>query len=152
MDPRDFFDDHEGIYVPGAMYEEGYNRTGNYYQKGRKFEKEGTMEFFNEDGTLNFRQNIGVRINGSYTRMLPQKSLRIYPRSDYGQSRIYSKIFEDVPYHEFNLLVLRSSGNDNDSTLMRDGFMHELIKDRGLDVHGYQAVDCFNQRRILGHP
>ena len=70
--------------------------------------------------------------------MMPQKSLRIYPRSDYGQSRIYSKIFEDVPYHEFNLLVLRSSGNDNNSTLMRDGLMHELIKDRGLDVHGYQ--------------
>lgn len=138
MEPRDFFDEYGGIYVPGAMYEEDYFRTGNYFQKGRKHEKEGSMEFFHEDGSINFRQNIGVRINGSFTRSMPQKSLRIYPRSDYGQSRIYSKIFEDLPYYQFNLLVLRSSGNDNDSTLMRDGLMHELIKDRGLDVQGYK--------------
>lgn len=138
MDPKDLFDDYGGIYVPGAMYEEDYQRTGNYYQKGRKHEKEGSIELFEEDGVINFRQHIGVRINGSYTRLLPQKSLRVYPRSDYGQSRIYSKLYDDLPYHEFNLLVLRSSGNDNNSTLLRDGLMHELIKDSGLDVQGYK--------------
>lgn len=138
MDPKDFFNEYGGIYVPGAMYEEKYLRTGNYYQKGRENEKEGMMELFDEDGSVNFRQRIGVRINGSYTRLLPQKSLRIYPRSDYGQSRIYSKLYEDLPYHEFDLLVLRSSGNDNNSTLLRDGLMHELIKDTGLDVQGYK--------------
>lgn len=140
VQPKDFFDDDDGIYVPGNMFEEGYNRTGNYYQKGRKYEKEGSIEYFNENGELSFRQNIGIRINGSYTRMLPQKSLRIYPRSDYGQSRIYSKIFDDIPYHEFNQLVLRSSGNDNNSTMLRDGLMHELVKDRGMDVQAYQPA------------
>lgn len=138
MDPKDLFNEDGGIYVPGAMYEETYYRTGNYYQKGRKHEKEGTIELFNAEGIVDFQQHIGVRINGSFTRVFPQKSLRIYPRSDYGQSRIYSKIYEDLPYHEFNMLVLRSSGNDNSSTLLRDGLMHELIKDSGLDVQAYK--------------
>lgn len=140
VEPKDFFDDDGGIYVPGNMVEEGYIRTGNYYQRGRAHEKKGTIELFNEDGQLSFTQTVGLRINGSHTRVFPQKSLRIYPRSDYGQSRIYSKIFEDLPYYEFNQLVLRSSGNDNDSTLMRDGLMHELVKDRGIDVQAYKPA------------
>lgn len=138
--PKDLFDEDGGIYVPGNMYEEGYTNTGNYHQRGRAHEKKGSLEYFNEEGKPTFHQTIGVRINGSYTRMLPQKSLRIYPRSEYGQSRIYSKIFEDLPYYEFNQLVLRSSGNDNDSTLLRDGLMHELVKDRSVDVQAYQPA------------
>lgn len=140
VQPKDFFDDDGGIYVPGNMFDEGFNRSGNYYQKGREHEKEGSIEYFNEDGELSFQQTVGLRINGSYTRMLAQKSLRIYPRSDYGQSRIYSEVFEGLPYDEFNKLVLRNSGNDNDSTMIRDGLMHELIKDRGVDVHAYKPA------------
>ncbi|AOV08758.1 CotH kinase family protein [Sporosarcina ureilytica] len=140
VQPKDFFDEDGGIYIPGNMFEDGYIRTGNYYQKGRQHEKESTMEYFHEDGELSFRQTVGLRINGSYTRVLPQKSLRIYPRSDYGQSRIYAKIFDELPYHEFNLLVLRNSGNDSDSTMMRDGLMHELVKDRGIDVQAYKPA------------
>lgn len=140
VQPKDFFDDDGGIYVPGNMYKDEKNGPGNYNLRGRKYEKEGAIEYFHEDGTLGFHQHIGLRINGSYTRSLPQKSLRVYPRSDYGQSRIYSELFEGLPYHEFNLLVLRSSGNDNNSTLLRDGLMHELVKDRQVDVQAYQPV------------
>lgn len=140
VQPKDFFDEDGGMYVPGNMYREGYDRTGNYYQKGRENEKEATLEYFDEEGQLNLQQRIGLRINGSYTRIFPQKSLRIYPRADYGQSRIYSKLFDDVPYYEFNRLVLRSSGNDNDSTLLRDGLMHELVKDRSIDVQAYKPA------------
>lgn len=140
VDPSDFFDEQEGIYVPGATYKEGNGRTGNYYQKGRETEKEGSVELFDEDGTLNFQQDIGLRINGNWSRRLPQKSLRLYSRSDYGQSRFVTDIFEDLPYNEFNLLLLRNSGNDYNSTLLRDGLMHELIKDENVDVQAYQPA------------
>lgn len=135
--PKDLFDDDGGIYVPGNMSSEEYPAWGNFNQRGRDNEVKASMEYFNTDGTLTYKQTLGARINGSYTRRLPQKSLRLYARSDYGQRYIYSKIFDDLPYYKFDLLVLRSSGNDNDSTLMRDGLMHELIKNRGLDVQGY---------------
>lgn len=137
INPKDLFDDDGGIYVPGNMSTEEYPSWGNFNQRGRENEVRASMEYFNADGVLTFKQNLGARINGSYTRIFPQKSLRLYARADYGQSYIYSKIFEELPYYKFDLLVLRGSGNDNDSTLMRDGLMHELIKDRGLDVQGY---------------
>src|SRR5699024_11458490 len=63
-------------------------------------------------GSLNFKQDIGLRINGRGTRRLPQKSLRLYSRSDYGQSRFYTEIFEDLPYSEFNMLLLRNSRSE----------------------------------------
>ena len=138
VEPKDFFDKVEGIYVPGAEYKEGNHRTGNCYGRGRAYEKEGSIEFFDSNGTLGFQQKIGIRINGSYTRRLPQKSLRLYPRKVYGQSRIHYQMFEDLPYDTFKRLVLRNSGNDYYSTHIRDGLMHELIKDRGLDVQAYR--------------
>lgn len=139
-DPINFFDDYNGIYVMGNTYNESDPRSGNYYKRGREFEKEAIVEFFDKDGMLNFKQNIGVRINGNYTRRLPQKSLRLYARSDYGQSRFYTDVFQDHQYNEFNRLVLRNSGNDYDSTLLRDGLMHELVKDGSVDVQAYQPA------------
>lgn len=137
-EPRDLFDHYEGIYVPGIWYEEDSLWSGNYAKKGRAYEKEATIDFFHKDGQLKFHQNIGIRINGRASRRLPQKSLRIYPRSDYGQSRIYANIFKDLAYDEFNLLLLRNSGQDFNSTFLRDGLMHELIKDLDVDTQAYR--------------
>lgn len=138
VSPRDLFDEYDGIYVPGITFNEEDFRTGNYYQRGEDFEKEAVVEFFHGNGSLNFKQNIGLRINGNYTRRLPQKSLRLYPRSEYGQSKIYYDGFDNLPYNEFNRLVLRNSGNDYNSTMLRDGLMSELVKDGNIDVQAYQ--------------
>ena len=140
IDPNDLFDDQKGIYVPGIRYKRGQHGTGNYYGRGRNFEKKGAIEFFHRNGTLNFKQNIGVRINGSYTRRFPQKSLRIYARNEYGKSRIHTDLFKDLSYNEFKLLVLRNSGDDHRSTLLRDGLMHELVKNLPVDVQAYEPA------------
>jgi len=138
VDPHNLFDEHEGIYVPGIWYEEDSEWSGNYAQKGREHEKPATVDFFLNNGDLDFHQNIGIRINGRASRILPQKSLRLYSRSDYGQSRFYTNIFDDLPYNEFNLLLLRNAGQDYDAAFMRDGLMHELVKDRDVDVQAFQ--------------
>src|SRR5699024_789467 len=74
------------------------------------------------------------------TRKLQQKSLRKYARDDYDQSTLNSNIFDELPYNRFKNIILRNSGNDNDSTLLRDGLMHELVKDLDVDVQGYQPA------------
>lgn len=140
VDPKSLFDEQEGIYVPGNLYREGYQGTGNYYGKGKAYEKEASFEYFNEEGDLSVRQRVGIRINGGHTRVFPQKSLRLYSRAEYGQSRFYSKFFKELPYFEHNLLLLRNSGNDNYSTMIRDGLMQELVKDRKMDLQAYQPT------------
>src|SRR5699024_3473087 len=71
---------------------------------------------------------------------MPQKSLRLYARSTYGQSRFFANIFPDLNYDTFKMLILRNSGNDYHSTHIRDGLMHELVKDRNVDGQAYQPA------------
>src|SRR5699024_5183108 len=68
------------------------------------------------------------------------KSLRIYARDDYGQSTIFTNVFDSLDYNRFDLLLLRNSGQDYNSTLLRDGLMHELVKDLEVDVQAYQPA------------
>lgn len=140
MDPFDLFDDHQGIYVPGIWYESDSIWSGNYAKRGRDFERKATLELFNEDKQLDIQQDVGIRINGRATRRFPQKSLRIYARSDYGQSKIYTDIFDSVTSDKFDSLLLRNSGQDYNSTLLRDGLMHELVKDLDVDLQAYQPA------------
>lgn len=141
INPSDLFDHDKGIYVPGRMYKEGKYGTGNYYERGRQTEKPCFIEMFHTDGTPYLSQAIGVRINGGFTRRFPQKSLRLYARSEYGQSKIYPKLFMDRPDEGFKRLVLRNAGDDRYSTMIRDGLMHELVKDRNIDVQAYRPVN-----------
>ncbi|MHC4552744.1 MAG: lamin tail domain-containing protein, partial [Planctomycetota bacterium] len=81
------FDDETGIYVPG--------NDENYYHRGDEWERDVHVEFI--DGHLTgtpssvpsaFTQDMGMRIHGGFTRCFARKSLRLYARSEYGESRI----------------------------------------------------------------
>src|SRR5699024_7090781 len=62
VEPNSLFDEHEGIYGPGVWYGGGRIWSGNYAQRGREFQKEAMMEFFDANGDLDFYQDIGFRI------------------------------------------------------------------------------------------
>jgi hypothetical protein len=138
-DSTKLFGYEEGIYVPGIFYEEGLDETGNYYQRGIEWERESSLEFFDEGGDLQISQNVGVRIHGSFTRRYAQKSLRIYNRSEYGQGSIPYRIFPDLPYDEYERLVLRNSGNDQGYTMFRDAAAHEIVSHFNMDTQASRA-------------
>src|SRR5699024_2862885 len=140
VDPDDLFNDKYGIYTPGIWYEEDTAWSGNYAQRGRDHEKLASLDMFNSDKELTVHQDVGVRIHGRGSRVFPQKSLRIYARNDYGQKHIHAPIFEDINYNRFRHLILRNSGQDVNSTLMRDGLMHELVKHLDVDVQAYEPA------------
>src|SRR5690625_6147622 len=71
-----------------------YN-TGNCYQRGRSWEREISFEFFEVNGERAIAQNAGVRIHGGTSRRYAHKSLRIYARSDYGESYLNHQIFPE---------------------------------------------------------
>jgi hypothetical protein len=137
-DSLNLFGFDEGIYVPGTHYQEDRDDTGNYFQRGRGWEREASMEFFDENGELQFAQNVGIRIHGGYTRRYVQKSLRVYARSDYGESRINYPIFPDQNYDSYNRLILRNSGNDQGMTMFRDATAHELVRHLKFDTQAYR--------------
>ncbi len=142
-----FFDSRQGIYVPGAIYDSlgfgagVWGSHANYFERGDKWERAASIEWF-EDGQRLFQQDIGVRIHGSGSRALPQKSLRLYARSDYGQTHFRHQVFPDEPYSEFKRLILRNSGQDffRRTTMFRDAFMQRLVSGLNIDTQAYHPA------------
>ena len=146
-----FFDNEYGIYVPGAIYDSlGFGDdvwgrpNANYFQRGVEWEREASLEWF-DDGRQVFQQDIGVRIHGGGSRVIPQKSLRLYARSDYGQSHIHHQVFPHEPYSEFKRLILRNSGQDffQRTTMFRDAFMQRLVAGLNVETQAYRPSVLF---------
>ncbi len=149
------FDYKTGIYVPGKYYDLGGDEDdekkdephlfGNYVQRGIEWERPASFELFEDTGERALAQNIGIRIHGGRSRSIPLKSLRLYARSQYGENRFYYPVFPDLPYREYNRLILRNSGQDffGRSTMFRDGFMQTLVSDLNLDTQAYRPAVVF---------
>ena len=145
-DGSNFFHKEKGIYVAGVHHDpnaEKPDQTGNYYQTGEEWERPIHIEFFEKDGKLAFAQNAGVRIHGAFTRRLPQKTLRLYSRSDYGTSRFNYQFFDDKPIDDFNRILLRNSGNDWGSTMFRDAAAQKIIRHMDMETQYYQPTIVF---------
>lgn len=138
-DEPNFYDYFRGIYVPGYIYDKFYNpdivywnREANYTQRGDDWERPARFEFFEPDGTPGPSLDVGVRIHGGVSRSSRRKSLRIYARSEYGQSWIEYPIFPGEDVQQFKRLLLRNGGNDGGRTIFRDAFIQDLVKDTGI--------------------
>jgi hypothetical protein len=96
------FDYEKGIYVLGKIWYDagGNNHTGgapaNYNRHGDAWERRMHMELYEPDGTPGISQEIGVRLHGGWSRAFPQKSFRLYARSEYGTGRFNYRIFPDL--------------------------------------------------------
>ena len=133
-DADNLFGNDAGIYVPGY-----YN---NYMQSGSAWERPGTLEFFEPDGTCAFNETIGVRLHGNTTRTRPRKALRLYAR---GSGSFGYQLFADKAVNEFDTFILRNGGNDWGNGVIRDLFLQSLAENTGLDrQHGRPVLVFFN--------
>lgn len=139
-DARNLFDEKIGIYTPGDVPDGPLEiGRGNFFETGREWERPAHVDYF-EGGEHVFGQDIGIRIHGGFSRGLAQKSLRLYARSEYGQSRFYHPFFPGNDEIEFNRLLLRNAGNDWQGAMLRDAYMQELLSERLLDFQDYQPT------------
>lgn len=118
-DEANLFDAGSGIYVPD-----------NYWNRGREWERSGSINFIEEDGTLAFSGEIGIRIHGGTTRSRPRKSLRIYARNP---ATFEYQLFPDKDIDRFDTFILRNGGNDWGDFIFRDVFMQSLLDQTDLD-------------------
>ncbi len=133
-DAANFFDHNIGIYVRGAH--------NNYFQRGSEWERPGSVEFFEPDGTPGFNIQAGIRIHGGTTRSRPRKSLRIYARNP---STLSYPLFPTKPVANYDTFILRNSGNDWGHTVFRDAFMQSLVAHSTLDYqHARPAIVFVN--------
>jgi hypothetical protein len=148
--PANFYDDYYGIYVVGKN-----GIIGNCATEPVNFNQEWyrpvNLELYELDSVQKINQIIELKISGKCSRQKPMKTLAIYARNKFGKSKINYQFFNDKDNNSFKTILLRNSGNDFDYTLLRDGFMHTLIKDRmDIDYQAYKPANVFLNGEYFG--
>ena len=138
---QDLFSNEKGLFVSGDYYNTNKINSGNYFKRGKDFEREVYFQYFNEYGKLEFELNIGMRIHGGITRRNPQKSLKFYARSEYGKEKIKTPFLSDNGINRFILESMQESGGGQ--ALIEDLVAQEIVKDLGIEQQDFQAVIVF---------
>ena len=150
-DPANFFSDERGIYVTGT------NGTGGYCDNAirnlkQDWERPVNVELYETDGTLGFNQRAGVKIFGGCSRTrFPQKSLALYARQAYGKGSFAYRLFPDKNIDHFESFALRSSADDQVSTMFRDALSQTvLVEYMDVDVQAYRPAVLFLNGQYWG--
>lgn len=123
-----------------------FGASGIYDNENSGLEKEIHVEYFKPTGELAFEVNAGIKIHSAKGH--PQKSFRLYTRSEYGDNEINYKIFDDKDVDVFKRLILRNGSNDSQPsglTHFKDGMYHQLFGSAGKRNHyaAYRPVHVY---------
>ena len=134
-DPDNLFGDPRGIFVPGDIYKTlGWNGqyvglpNANYFQYGDAWERPIFVQLFETDRSLAVSQLMGVRDHGAWSRGAAQKTMLMYTREEYGDSKVDYALFPDQADKGFKRFLIRNSGNDWSSTGFRDAMMQQVFR------------------------
>lgn len=143
-----------GIYCNG----DGTNGlTGNGQTVKRNYNQDWNrpvnFELYDTLGVQQLNQELDIKILGCWTRAYAAKSLAISPKKKFGDSRLRYDLFgASKPNHKYKDIQLRNSGNDFYYSMMRDGFMQTIVKDRlpGLNYMAYEPAVLYLNGQYWG--
>ncbi len=168
-EPDNMFSTDKGIYMVGDAYYEWRNSSEydpsiqqwstklptNYNQSGEEWERPANIQIF-EKGELAYETGVGIRIAGNATRSSAQKSIRLYARSEYGDSKLKYTFFEELtdisgnPITKFDKVTLRNGGNDVDGVKFRDDLAQALAKNLDLSLQANDYCILFIDGEFWG--
>ena len=147
-DPNSFFDEDTGMYVMGPNAD-----VWNFPYFGANFwedwERPIHFEILEVDGS-GYAADAGAKIFGGWSRAFPQKSLSIFSRSYIGPSTFDYQLFPDSDIDNYEAFVLRNSGNDWESTILRDGFITSLTEGLDIDHQRYRPATLYINGEFWG--
>lgn len=134
-DSLSLFDYETGIFVPGALFNPNDpEHTGNYYQRGKAWERPANVEFYEQNDNSGINQICGLRTHGDRSRRYPAKGMKIYAREEYGKKRFKHAFFSDTPIKSFKHLVLKPFANFEPYSGVQDPFCCQLAVRLGLEA------------------
>jgi len=140
-----------GIYVVGTNGITG-NGSDSPVNFNQDWDRPVNFELFDTTHVSRLNQELDISISGGWSRMNPQKSLKISPRKKFGDNRLRYDIFAATkPNHKYKDIQLRNSGNDFYYSMMRDAFMESLVMNRmDLDYLAYEPAVLFMNGAYYG--
>ena len=143
-DSLDLFDYYRGIFVPGAWQSPSIPEwTGNYFCKGREWERCCNVEFYEHDNR-GINQEAGLRTHGGASRRYQQKGMKLYAREEYGKKRFKHLFFDDSPIDNVKHLNLKPfRGSNWLQTGVNDPLCHRVARLMNIDRLATRAVVVF---------
>lgn len=109
-DSLDLFDYERGIMVSGVCFDSmAANRSGNYFMRGREWERTCNVEFYELDNK-GVNQRAGLRMHGNGSRGEVQKGMKLYARMEYGKESFQHPFFCDRDAGRYKRLVMKPFG------------------------------------------
>lgn len=146
-DPKNLFDYEKGIYIAGKVFDDwkmdnpnlktNQITPANYNRRGKRWEREASIEFFEPEGKRGFVQNIGVRTYGGYSRASNIKPLALFSRKCYDDREYFTydffddnakKLTNNSENNQLSRILLRTSSTDSKYALFRDAFIQDLMQ------------------------
>ena len=140
-DSLSLFDYDTGIFVPGALFNPDYpDWTGNYFERGREWERLANVEFYEPDDNSGINQQCGLRTHGNRARKAAAKGMKIYAREEYGKKRFKHRFFDTTPTKSFDHLVLKPFSTLWPGVGVQDYVANRMALDIGLEAPNSRPV------------
>lgn len=148
-DPDDLFGDL-GILVAGKEYEDkladgtittktywgSVRRYTNFFRKGSAWERAAHLDFFNEDKSLSFSQETGIRCHGNASRKRVPKAFSLYAREKYDGSALFEQPLFDTQTLTDKVFLVNGAA-------VRRYALVKRMDSRGMDTQDYRLVQLF---------
>lgn len=105
-DPEDLWNERDGIFIEENLFS--------------KKEIPVNFELWREDKKLKYETGAGAKVHGHTSRLYPQKSLRLYARSVYGDRYFDYPFFEEKGLEKYNHIIFRNGGTEWERSIIRD--------------------------------
>ena len=139
-DSLDLFDYERGIFVPGIHFDPTNPYfTGNYFMKGREWERLCNFEFYELDNH-GINQQVGVRTHGKSARWQSQKGMGIYAREEYGKKRLRYRFFDNPLIDSYKHLTLKPYASSWNGNGCADYICNQMAKQ--IDVECLDSRPC----------
>ena len=149
IDPDHMFHPMRGLHSMGPNASPVFPHEGaNFWSKR---ELPCHVELFETDGALAFKDDVGFKIFGAFSRGESQKSFLLTTRDRYGSDLIRYPLFDDKPeLVRHKALILRTSGQDWHLTKIRDVLMTRLVKHLRIDYQAYRPAVLYINGEYFG--
>ncbi len=158
VEPDLLWNEEYGMLADGDIIKEGagilpFENSTYRKVKNESIPREGYLEYYDLDGTQVFSQGIDISAAGDFSLDLPQKSMKVRAKAEYGAKTFAAALFEDRPFTEYKSLVIRNCGNDGSYTRIIDGFQSRLMDAYGTSVihQAWKPVAVYINGVYWGH-
>ena len=147
---------HDQFFTENGIYN-GYTKIDSITEEiltiGNAWRKKPIPSFaqFYFQNKLIDELSLDVKTYGGMTLGWKEKSLQLSARKEkYGRGKIKVKLFESLPMDEFQHVVLRTSGNDQNKTRLLDMSISQVGEDIALNTKTSRAIVLYINGRYWG--